>query len=374
VKQYEDSNLILTINILLILTSSLVTISIVAIVNLSPIIRELLLHNEKLVIPGFGALITLNHPAAINKATNILVPPSKEILFDARQKYDDGQLAAIIMKRFKLSETEAMEAISNFVHSLEEQINTQGTALIEGIGNLNKGQSGNLAFQPHADFLNLTGVFGLTKFEIPVPASSNPPEVRERIPEPSNIEEKGERRKWWIPAAILLVLTGLFSLVYFTGLFNRFVTAENRNKNGLKVSENPDRIVFGGRTPAEKDTMQEMISKQLDESTTRGRALSYEKSQNKPAEITTPEIVPQVKESAIKRGTYHIIAGAFLVPNNAERQKIKLEKNGFFPILLPPKGDYIMVSLGSYESREQAIAAMKLLREKTKIELWVMKI
>jgi hypothetical protein len=353
-------------------------------VNLSPIIREFLLTNEKLVIPGFGALINIYHPAELNKTTNTLEPPSKEIRFDARQKYDDRQLAEIIINKLDMDETRAIEIINNFVHTLEEQINNEGSALIEDVGSFSKEPSGYLTFQPQDEFINLTGTFGLTQFNLPAPASFNATKETIRMPESQSPEVKPKKRKWWIPAAVLLLLIGIFSLIYFTGLFKGFVTEENEGKSNIEVKESHDRIVFGSRASPEKDTLQEMVRRKLEEHTSREKALSYRESENKsvenklaeskPAESKPVEVIPPAQESApLIGGPYHIIAGSFRVPANAERQKLKLERSGFTPVILPPKNNFVMVSLGSYKSRGQAVAALKSLREKTNMELWVMK-
>jgi hypothetical protein len=352
-------------------------------VNISPVIREFLLHNEKLVIPGFGALIVIYHSAEINKTTNTLIPPSKEIRFDARQKYDDRQLTEIIMSRFNIDENSAVDIIGNFVHSIEEQINKHDSALIEDVGSFIKEPSGYIAFHPQDEFLNLTGTFGLGQLNMPAPASFYAAKETLRTSESLKTEIKPQKRKWWIPAAILLLLIGISSLVYFTGFFKGYVTSGKKSKGATEVKESPpDRIVFGNRAASDKDTLQEIINRQLEERTSREKALSYQEPENesiknkltesKPVESKPVEVVPPVSNSVVG-GPYHIIAGSFRVPANAERQKLKLERSGFSPVILPPKDNFIMVSLGSYKTRAQAVAALKSLREKTKMDLWVMK-
>jgi cell division protein FtsN len=75
----------------------------------------------------------------------------------------------------------------------------------------------------------------------------------------------------------------------------------------------------------------------------------------------------------LRRKKYHIIAGAFLVPNNAERQKKEMEKRGLQAEVLPKRGDYFMVSLGSYDTQQEATKAMNELSKSLDKQLWIMK-
>ena len=144
--------------------------------NISLIIRDLLLRNEQLVIPGFGTFKIIHRPAQISRTTQVLLPPAREIVFDSQIKSGDNQLLLFIKKKHSLSEAESGETVKKYIHSLEENIRSVGFVVLEGLGKITRQDSGNLIFEPIPDLLNPGGVFALPNIDIPVTAKKERPE------------------------------------------------------------------------------------------------------------------------------------------------------------------------------------------------------
>jgi nucleoid DNA-binding protein len=342
-------------------------------VKIALIIRDLLLHNEQLVIPGFGTLKIIRKPARISKTTQVLLPPSKEIVFDTQQKQGDNLLFLTVKKKSGLSESDTGEVLRKFLHQLEDEIRTGGSTMLEGLGRLILDKSGNLKFEPLDDLLNLTGVFALPKLEIKLPG------IKESVKPPVPVETPSlpvtRKKRWWIPAAIIFILAVLASVIYFTGMFTGRPDVTQTRDTLVSGMGNPNRIVFGSRDSAKDDSLKEDVRHQLEERTARENALRLNEPARKKELNSASRDAETVREtpSAIL-GPYHIISGSFTLPGNAEKQQLQLRKKGLTPELLPKRGKYIMVSLGSYASRKDAIAAMEQLRESLEQDLWVMKI
>ena len=347
-------------------------------VKIIPIIRELLLHNQKAVIPGFGSFFILQHSAELNRITHVIAPPSIEVCFDHSQQSDNGQLSEYLVKRLKLNQTMAREAIGQFVKTAEDALRSKGVLLLEGLGVLTLEKSGQITFKPDEELVKRTSLFELPRLNMPIaqPVSSarTPDAPRERY-----VSAGRKKRRWWIPAALVTLLFGFFAVVYFTGIYEGFTSG---NKSGVGDNDsvgNTDRIVFGGRVESDSslgktDTLKEKISQELDDRTARENALAYKEAEPNPAVQNQNQVSDAAQPvSSNPEKPYHIISGAFLVPNNAERQKRQLETKGFTPALLPKRGDYFMVSIGSYDTHEKAVVAMRQMRGKLKQELWVMK-
>jgi nucleoid DNA-binding protein len=347
-------------------------------VKITPIIRELLLHNQKAVIPGFGSFFILQHSAELNRITHVITPPSIEICFDQSQQSDNGQLSEYLVKRLKQNHTLAQEAIGQFVKTAEDELRSKGVLLLEGLGVLTLEKSGQVTFKPDEELVKRTRLFELPRLNMPIaqPVSSarTPDAPKERY-----VPAGRKKRRWWIPAALVAFLFGLFAVGYFTGIYEGFTSG---SKSGVEDNESvgsADRIVFGDRVEAdssfgETDTLKEKISQELDDRTARENALAYKEAESNLAVQNQNPLSEAVQPVATNlEKPYHIISGAFLVPNNAERQKRQLETKGFAPALLPKRGDYFMVSIGSYDTHEKAVMAMRQMRGKLKQELWVMK-
>ena len=324
--------------------------------------------HERIVIPGFGTFLIKNKPAEISKATLKLTPPSKTIVFDGNLRSGDPLLVLSVRKKLGLSETAAGEAIMKFVHNLEEQLRTEEKAVIEGLGYVNKAKSGGYTFKPLPDAEKLTGGFALPEIEIPESRPLVKPSPLVTAPIKTN-----RRRRWMIPAAIALLLVILLAAGYFTGILD---TLGKKNSAATVAVNADERLVFGTREPAE-DTLQQRVDRELEKRTAPENALQYEEPPKAVPETVTPpdvETAAAVKVPSAQSGQFHIISGSFTLQENAERHLSNLVKKGLKPVLLPPRGKYNMVSLGSYQTQAQAAEALKTMREDLGLELWVMKI
>jgi nucleoid DNA-binding protein len=344
-------------------------------VNISPLIRELLLQHEKVVIPGFGTFAISQRPAEINRNTGIIQPPSREILFDEKKHIGDGKLEDYVTKKQLLSREEATKAISLFVKSTQEQLRLSGNATIEGIGYLGRDKTGRYSFKATKELLGKVNIFDLPKLEIPVTQTTKPRTITPKPYVPPAVIPTEDRRKWWIPVALVVLLLGLSAIFYFTGLYKNFTS---RKPVALVLSDDTGqdaRLVFGNRNSSETDSMKDQIGRELDKRTAREEALLYEDSQREPPD-TKEETITKPAQPAVLPAPkpYHIIAGAFQVKSNAERQIVSLESKGFSPVLLPKQGNFYMVSLGSYDTKIQAVTALNQLKLKLDQEFWVTRI
>lgn len=366
----------LTKDILLILTSFEINLQSLA-VNIALLIRELLLHRDKAVVPGFGTFTRHHRPAELSRIAGVLRPPSDEVVFDPAGKSDDGQLVALIARKHRLNQEKAREAVTAFVRDAEEQLGHTGAVDLEDFGRLGKKISGEYSFNPGKELLDRMQVFRLPELELrttPGQSGSRPSPG----PVPVVAGPAVSRRRWWIPAAVIVALAGLAALVYFSGLHRYFTTPDPVISIAAADTDQTDRLVFGGRDSAETDTLEAQINQEIERRTARQQALRYEEQTAEPKEdIQRQETVlaqsTEPPESASLK-PYHIIAGSFKVSQNAERQRVMLEKKGLTPVMLPRRGNFYMVSLGAYDSHEQAVTVMKQLRVQLGQELWVMKI
>jgi nucleoid DNA-binding protein len=341
-------------------------------VNIPPIIRELLLRHEKSVIPGFGTFSIVHRPAELNKSTGVLLPPVKAILFDHLEKTDDGQLTDLLTRKQQVKKSEAVASVAAFIKSIEGQLSSKGKAYLKGIGDLILDKAGNYSFKPEEELLGKVNMFGLPRLDIPVarPAAAYSPAPAVDVP--TVMARRRKIGRWWIPATLALVVIGLVAVVYLTGLYEKFRTQGQDIVINSGQHEDSGRLIFGNRADT-TDTLQEKISRELENRTDREQALRYEEPVNPPGNraktVKTETVAPDLTVGK----PFHIIAGSFQNLSNAEKQRAHLEKEGFPAVLLPKRGRFYMVSLGSYDSHEQAAAAMKHLRAELEQEFWVMK-
>jgi nucleoid DNA-binding protein len=347
-------------------------------VNLSSDIKDLILLNEGLILPGLGGFVTKYHPAEIRRNSNVFDPPSMEIKFDSRMITDNGLLVSRVAKKNKISEEEARSVVIDYVESLKRDLQEKDTASIDEVGILVKDSSGNLTFKALTGQNYRIQSFGLP--EVEVPPFAKPPEIpRRTLPPP--VFQPVSKKRIRIPLAAVIVALVLLGagVVYFTGLFDRYLKPLFvRAEPVVMLSEdNADKIVFGQQVTADEDTLATEVNQQLTVISSKEKALRYEEP--KKTEPVQPETSVEITETPVilapvnQSGEFHIIAGSFLIPGNADRQKNALEKKGYTPQIIRKNDDFFYVALQAFDSKETAMAEMRKLRQELDLPLWVMK-
>lgn len=367
-------------------------------VNLASDIKELILLNEGVILPGLGGFYTAYHPAEIQKESNVFQPPSMKIIFDSQMITDNGLLVSHIAQKNKFSEEEARLKVNEYIKELKNELRENGIAFIDDIGTLSNSPEGELTFNAVTDKNFYIQSFGLPPVEIPHSMRSQ--EVKPRtIPTPVVPVVTREKRK--VPFAVLIALLVIVAAgaVYFTGVFDSFFKPLFQKKEPVSMDSlsNMDKIVFGQPVPADEDTLDREVNRQLTEKTSKEKALYYQESEKTgegqtkiQSRETTPAVAaPQVTVPAnpapavvaqkdpsppvTQTGNYYIVAGSFLKSTNANRQKTELEKKGFSPRIIRKNDDFYYVTLLSFDSRETAKAEMSKLARGLDLPLWVMK-
>jgi hypothetical protein len=71
--------------------------------DIIPLIRELLMSHDCVVVPGFGGFLANYSPARVDKASSTLHPPRKVLSFNKNLVHNDGLLIGVMAKRGPLS-------------------------------------------------------------------------------------------------------------------------------------------------------------------------------------------------------------------------------------------------------------------------------
>lgn len=129
------------------------------ILNLSNFIYSLLLENETVIIPGFGAFVSTYKPAEILE--NEIKPPSKEVTFTQKIRNNDGMLAEIIARKAKISQSYAMKRIEKARENMLYVLDKGETVIVENIGTLVYNENNEIQFTPFQDENLLLDSFGL---------------------------------------------------------------------------------------------------------------------------------------------------------------------------------------------------------------------
>ncbi len=381
-------------------------------VNIIPVIRELLLRNQKAIVPGFGAFVLSQRPAQLNRTTGVLTPPTVTVKFDSSQQADDGQLTGYLTRKLGLDKEVALTAVKEFRSEVEEKLGNNLPFTMEGFGVLSKKANGAITFAGEEELLKRVSIFKMPQLEVPrqtavkqekpepvkpepvKPEPVKPEPVRPepvkpgvniekpvtaRIPEPAVLVKEKEyksNRKWIIPVVLFGLLIGMLAVIYITGNMGTLIS-DVRSIFNPEAQDSTGQLVFGNtvtETSQQGDSLTTQISRELDDQVDRGKALSIEEPKTREAdEAIQPVAQPKVQEVTNYARPYHIVAGSFTILENAEKQRSTLQAKGLSAEILPKKGKYYMVSMGSFDTPEEAASQRDQLRKTAGIDLWVMK-
>lgn len=356
-------------------------------------IGDLLFKYECIVIPGFGGFITKEVPAKINPVQNHFAPPSKDIVFNAHLKANDGLLINHIASSEKITYLEAKKTLDRFVEQCETALKNGKRIHFRKVGTLFLNEAGFKQFAPDSTQNYLADSYGLKSFISPPikRSTTGRPIIKKQIPQDRKAEQVYERTQIKKPVAktktkgpkyirinvsavVILLLASTFlifrfnhvkeyyknysSLIpfYFTNpndyLIANYVMLglSNTPNLGDKLKEVGDKLKINYELPkeeTEKPVVEENKPKPVDETydklveklKEKTEDLSEVGSENnqaieaQPSENTASQPVVLEKKNIIQNDQtspkYYIIAGSFASLANADKLVLELKQKGF---------------------------------------------
>ncbi|MDT8346219.1 MAG: SPOR domain-containing protein [Flavobacteriaceae bacterium] len=316
--------------------------------RLDKYIFELLYRYECVVLPGFGAWLTQRVAAKYHKETHTFYPPKRAIQFNPALTHNDGLLAAHIARSESTTAEAAAAKIKSYVRYIEHQLDHSGYYSIEKLGRITKSEDGKLRFAPFYMQNHLLDAFGLNSFNLhPADAPMDLPIKKQEV-----IQEKAEdapvetvdasaesfpskqRVPYWRYAAVGLLALGVAGMIGS----NRY--AEHIAEYNQKAEQQAERML-----------LQKIQQAQF--------------------------ILPSSTEAHIEihkksKGNYHLIAGAFRDPENATKKIHQLKALGYGAEKIDVNRFGLhQVSFDSYETRAEALIALRNLKNSGYPEAWL---
>lgn len=140
-------------------------------VNIWTLVKSLLHKYECVIVPGLGGFIAHQESAVIDPVSMLIIPPSKNITFNAQLLINDGLLASQLANYLKIDYVDALKIIESETNNFNQLLKSRSQFQIEGLGNFTLNASDNLLFTPEkkANFLNQS--FGLAPVKLNQPST-----------------------------------------------------------------------------------------------------------------------------------------------------------------------------------------------------------
>jgi cell division septation protein DedD len=272
--------------------------------------------------------------AKLNKTTEVLSPPSKQILFNANLKTNDGLLITHISNQEGITQEVAKNEVENYATRIGNKLIESKVLRIDKVGLFTLGKEGNIIFlQDSVNNYSLDS-FGMK-------ATHNKSVVRETIIEEKvtatikTIRTQSNNPKAFLRAAAVII--PLIALSYIS------ITQQDKINNVYTQ--------MASLNPFENSIIAEPIAEVIPE-------VKIEIEATPIVEIIEEEVAPVI----IPKTTYYIIAGAFSEKKNANKMLAKLKKWDYNTELVPG-GNLLRVSYNSFTNKADALIALHKIKQ-----------
>jgi len=314
--------------------------------TVSNYISELLYTNECVIIPEFGGFIGNITSAKLNKATETLSPPSKNILFNKNLTTNDGLLIAHISKRENITNTEAKNIVEKFVNEINAKLTSSKILRLDKIGLLTLNTDNKISFIQDKSINYNIDAFGMQNI-----SSKYIKHIKEEIKlkelNPIKEPEKFYINKKRILLKAAAIMLPLFFLSYITITQEKKIDSVYKQMAELNPFHSTNK-----KSSIVKKNITEKIKNETADIKTIEEAKSIVIEEKNPVE-------PVIKEM---KTTYYIIGGAFNEKTNAERMLRDLMQKNYKAEIIKEK-TFLRVSYNSFLNKEEALLALNNIRK-----------
>lgn len=306
--------------------------------TLANYISDLLYRYECVIVPGFGGFVTNEISAKVNHFTHTFYPPSKQLTFNGNLKSNDGLLVNYFSQTKNIPYAEALKEIEEAV-SRWKSVLTEEELELDKIGSMHLNKSGNIVFEPNSNVNYLTDSFGMSSFVSPaVKRLAYKEQVRQlktttpAIPTTENKKKSSGFIKYAAAAAIVLAMGTVGFKEYQKATYNNMV--------------------------AEATLQQEKVDKKIQEAT-----------------FVIDNPLPSITLNVVKETyNFHVIAGAFRDPANADKKLQELVAKGYEARILGLNKSKTLtqVAYSSFNSRYEALKSLEAIKENESAEAWLL--
>lgn len=349
--------------------------------KISEYINDLLLFNNRLTLPGLGTFEILREPAVLEDMK--ISPPKSFIVFNPDIQATDNTLAMKIADIEEIEPNEAEKLIFDFIKEIQNTLDKNEIANIEGLGTLQRDEYNNYIFIADEKIKLDFEISGFEAFELdlseeqadeqqhnsPEQQLTDKPETEKRSsPDPIKseeeritgkkqffpseydlIKEKKSNRNfiWILSGSVVVILIAVVILALTTDLFDDLNTG--LMKKPIKAEDSSTSSFISKNQEEYEKSMESTI----DSLTKLEHALRIENDQpfDTPLNLTYSE--------------YHIIAGSFSVMENADDMQKELSLNGYPSVIIDRGDGFYRVSALSFKDKEQALEQLETFKNNT---------
>lgn len=310
-------------------------------IDINLYINDLLYLHDCVILPGFGGFVT-NYVNASISEKNIFFPPRKIVAFNIKLINDDGLLINYIVDKESITYTEAKGLVIDYVRNLKNTLNSLKEINFEGIGYFKIDNNKILQFNPLQTTNFNIETYGLSSFHFQKIKHESEVDKVKNI-----FKDKNEKDSKLVKLPLKRIIAASFLIVILT-----MISYDTNIIKDLKVNLTSLYPSVNNANPKNAIIKTKTITNKKEVTTN-----SIIKESKPKVEIKTTNIIPkQIDQTISDEKQYQIIAGCFKVLTNAENFVTELTEKGLTPTILISHRGLYKVSVGSFDSKEEAIS------------------
>ncbi|MBC6993429.1 hypothetical protein QWY85_16635 [Neolewinella lacunae] len=133
--------------------------------RITTVVRNILMEEDQVCLPGLGTLRLSPQPAMISQIEGKALPPSERVNFNANLVLDDGRLQRGLSEALGISLAAAGTELEQFLRDVRESLDAGRSVTLEGVGRLFKHFDGQLRFTAAGENFSKEN-FGLPAIEL----------------------------------------------------------------------------------------------------------------------------------------------------------------------------------------------------------------
>ena len=351
-------------------------------------VQKLLFDHEFVVIPNFGGFISRSKHAYFDNSAATYLPMTKQLAFNESLKLDDGLLTQYLALNEQISTEEAQLRIKTFVESIRKGL-LVGSYHLESIGCFSLNCDQKLVFEPSA-----VGNFWKESYGFsPLSATQSENTIVQglvivdsnRLPiRVSKINPK--RFVFGILSSCLVATCLIGSYLYSPSERNAFLSSLNpfstirSVKDTFTKNQNSDKFFVATtelpKTEAPLPIKPEAKISQIGVAEpvaveVKSKLLAKVSVISSPKSTETKSKTSYISDS---EGKYHVIVGAYAMPDNATKCLKIMQNLGFNDSQILSSsvdGDLVKVSVMSCNDQSRAFRSAKQISSVVKTSAWV---
>jgi hypothetical protein len=300
-------------------------------------IRELLMIHDCVILPGLGGFIANYKHAELQPNQQVILPPSKQILFNPNLVHNDGLLYSHVSMRSEYGYKDVQSMADGYVNRILRETDRGSKFNLDDLGYFYVDAEKKLQFAADVKTNLLTASYGLPPIQYQVFETRRISETRKYRSVPPGVEPVARRqrtRRFVMTAAAACLAAALVVIPIRTGYFS-----EAR----LDITERTQSIPA---VPSHEGKVEQL-----------------------PAfEINTPA----TSQATIIPVTYSVIVGSFKEFGNARQLRNNLVQQGYEARILAGDNAFFRVSAGHSTLREAACAIMSDVRSRGYDSAWML--